>query len=147
MLSFFSSLRQQHRNTDGVHDPPLVADQIAHVDEIVRSVGPTSVDGLAVFTSLEASNALLLTMEAYVDDDGAGRRPLLGTSAPHDLQPLCHDAELWRNGGERKVSSLNVAIVSAEGGASSSFSAAGNWVALQGQVQQRHLVDPNAAMF
>ena len=92
MLSFFSSLRQQHRNTDGVHDPPLVADQIAHVDEIVRSVGPTSVDGLAVFTSLEASNALLLTMEAYVDDDGAGRRPLLGTSAPHDLQPLCHDA-------------------------------------------------------
>jgi hypothetical protein len=41
----------------------------------------------------------------------------LGTSAPHNLQPLCHDAELWRNGGrERKVSSLNVAIVSAEGG-------------------------------
>ena len=37
-------------------------------------------------------NALLLTVEAYVDDDGAGRRPLLGTSAPHDLQPLCHNA-------------------------------------------------------
>ena len=64
MVSFFSSLLQQHRNTDGVHDPPLVADRIAHVDEIVRSVGPTSVDGLAVFTSLEASNALLLTVEA-----------------------------------------------------------------------------------
>ena len=31
MVSFFSSLRQQHRNTDGVHDPPLVADRIAHV--------------------------------------------------------------------------------------------------------------------
>jgi hypothetical protein len=84
MVSFFSSLRQQHRNTDGVHNPPLVADLIAHVD----SVGPTLVDGLAVFTSLEASNALLITVEAYVDDDGAGRRPLLGTLAPHDLQPL-----------------------------------------------------------
>ena len=36
MVSFFSSLRQQHCSTDGVHDPPLVADRIAHVDEIVR---------------------------------------------------------------------------------------------------------------
>ena len=76
MVSFFSSLCQQHRNTDSVHDPPLIANRIAHVDEIVRSVGPTSVDGLAVITSLKASNALLLTVEAYVDDDGAGRRPL-----------------------------------------------------------------------
>ena len=75
MLSFFSSLRQQHRNTDGVHDPPLVADQIAHDDEIVRSVGPTSVDGLAVFTSLEASNALLLTTKLYYPLANVGRWP------------------------------------------------------------------------
>ena len=33
MVSFFSSLRQQHRNTDGIHDPPLAADRIVHVDE------------------------------------------------------------------------------------------------------------------
>ena len=36
MVSFFSSVRQQHRNTDVLHDPPLVADRIAHVDKIVR---------------------------------------------------------------------------------------------------------------
>ena len=75
-------------------------------------------------------------------DDGAGRRPQLGTSAPHNLQPLCHDAELWRNGGrERKVSSLNIAIVSAKGGASSLFF---SWVAF---TEERHLVDPHAAIF
>jgi hypothetical protein len=91
---------------------------------------------------LEASNALLLTVvEAYVDGRRC-REEQLGTSAPHDLQPLCHDAELWRNGGrERKVSSLNVAIVSAEGGASSLFF---SWVA---STERHLLVDPHAAIF
>ncbi len=37
--------------------------------------------------------------------------------------------------------------VSAGGGASWSFSAAGDWVALPGQVQQRHLVDLHAPVF
>ena len=70
---------------------------------------------IAIFTSLESSNALL-TVEAYhhvAADGGDTTTPsLLGSSAPHDLQPLCRDTELWRNGGDgKKVSSLDVAIV------------------------------------
>ena len=79
---------------------------------------PAAADGVAIFASLEASNALL-TVEAYASDDGS---LLLGSSAPHDLQPLCDDAELWRNGGEKKVSSLDVAIVAAADDAAASSS-------------------------
>ena len=78
---------------------------------------PAAANGVAIFASLEASNALL-TVEAYGDDGSQ----LLGSSAPHDLQPLCDDAELWRNGGEKKVSSLDVAIVAAADDAAASAS-------------------------
>jgi hypothetical protein len=96
MVSFFSSVRQQHRNTDGLHDPPLVADRIAHVDKVVRSVGPTSVDGLAVFTSLEASNVLLLTVEA--EETAVGN---VGASGPPAALSQCGIVE--ERGGKEGV--------------------------------------------
>ena len=71
------------------------------------------------------------TVEAYVDDDGAGRRPLLGTLTPHNLQPLCHDAELWRSVGGKEGVVVKRSHRIREGGASLSFSAVGDWVALQ----------------
>lgn len=67
---------------------------------------PGAEGGVAKFESIETSNALL-TVETY-SKDGASK---MGASAPHDLMPLCQDMELWRKGGEKKMSTLNVAIV------------------------------------
>lgn len=78
-------------------------------------LNPTAVEGLAVFSSLESLNALL-SVEAYaLDGAELSGRKLLGTSVPHDLQPLCSDNELWRKGGTKMVSSLDVAIVAGGG--------------------------------
>jgi hypothetical protein len=82
--------------------------------KVYDPLNPTAEESLAVFTSLETSNALL-TIEAYaLDGSETSGRKLLGASAPHDLQPLCYDAELWRKGGEKKVTSLDVAIIAGD---------------------------------
>jgi hypothetical protein len=84
------------------------------VTKVYDPLNPTAEESLAVFTSLETSNALL-TIEAYaLDGSETSGRKLLGASAPHDLQPLCYDAELWRKGGEKKVTSLDVAIIAGD---------------------------------
>ena len=70
MVSLFSSLR----NADGVHvhlSLPIESRTLTKL--YVR--WPTSVDGLAVFTSLEASNALLLTTKLYYPLANVGRWP------------------------------------------------------------------------
>lgn len=72
---------------------------------------PTAEGSVAKFESIETSNALL-TVEAYSDGEA---RKILGASAPHDLLPLCQDMELWRKGGEKKSSTLEVAIVAEKG--------------------------------
>ena len=84
------------------------------VTKVHDPLNPTAMESLAIFSSLETSNALL-TVEAYaLDGAKASGRKLVGASAPHDLQPLCCDAELWRKGGEKKVSSLDVAIIAGD---------------------------------
>lgn len=62
--------------------------------QVYDPLNPTAKEGVAIFSSLETSNALL-TVEAYaLDGSESSGRKLLGASAPHDLQPLCYDAEL-----------------------------------------------------
>lgn len=170
MVSFFCSLR----NADGVHDPPLVADRIAHVDKIVRPLANIGrwPRRLHVLGGIERSpphdeivlsigQRRLMASPSFHVRGGIEHSPPRGRGGVRrwtttvqggdrswerrrlttSRQPLCHDAELWRNGGrERKVSSLNVAIVSAEGGASSLF------FSLVASTE-RHLVDPHAAIF
>lgn len=84
------------------------------ITQLFDPLNPTAEEGLAKFESVEISNALLM-VETYTDDaDGDGLKKL-GVSASHDLLPLCQDMELWKRGGEKKSSSLEIAIV-AEGG-------------------------------
>ncbi|KAL7549772.1 hypothetical protein ACHAWF_013034 [Thalassiosira exigua] len=71
---------------------------------------PAAEGSLAEFESVETSNALL-TVEAY-DADVSSK---LGESAAHDLLPLCQDMELWKKGGDKKTSMLEVAIIAEEG--------------------------------
>jgi hypothetical protein len=90
--------------------------EVRTITQLYDPLNPTAESGLATFESVEISNALL-TVETYgggddVDGDGLKK---LGVSASHDLLPLCQDMELWKNGGEKKSSSLEIAIV-AEGG-------------------------------
>lgn len=88
--------------------------EVRTITQLYDPLNPTAEEGLAKFESVEISNALL-TVETYVDGtDGDGLKKL-GVSASHDLLPLCQDMELWKRGGEKKLSSLEIAIV-AEGG-------------------------------
>ncbi|KAL9190195.1 hypothetical protein ACHAXT_007406 [Thalassiosira profunda] len=70
---------------------------------------PAAEGSVAAFESIETANALL-TVEVYSQDGSK-----VGSSAPHDLLPLCQDVELWRKGGEKKASTLEVAIVEDKG--------------------------------
>lgn len=88
--------------------------EVRTITQLYDPLNPTAEEGLAKFDSVEISNALI-TVETFVDGaDGDGLKKL-GVSASHDLLPLCQDMELWKNGGEKKLSSLEIAIV-AEGG-------------------------------
>lgn len=71
------------------------------ITKLYDPLAPDNAEGVAKFESVEISNALL-TVEVF---DGESK---LGVSAPHDLLPLCQ-------GGEKKVSTLEVAIVAEKG--------------------------------
>jgi hypothetical protein len=95
--------------------------EVRTITQLYDPLNPTAEEGLAKFESVEISNALL-TVETYVENGdvnngngGDGLLKKLGVSASHDLLPLCQDMELWKKGGEKKSSLLEIAIV-AEGG-------------------------------
>ena len=74
------------------------------ITKLYDPLDSTAEGSAAKFESIETSNALL-TVEAYANEDGSGK---LGVSAPHDLLPLC-------KGGEKRISTLEMAIVSENG--------------------------------
>lgn len=78
------------------------------ITQLYDPLNPTAEEGLAKFECVETANALL-TVEAYDSSK------ILGVSAPHDLLPLCQDMELWRKGGAKKTSTLDIAIVAETG--------------------------------
>ena len=80
------------------------------ISQLFDPLNPTAEESIAKFESVETSNALL-TVEAYSKDDLCK----LGVSAAHDLMPLCQDMDLWMKGGDKKVSTLEVAIVAEKG--------------------------------
>lgn len=84
--------------------------EVRTITQLFDPLNPTAEESLAKFESVEISNALL-TVETY-SDDGVRK---LGVSATHDLLPLCQDMELWKKGGEKKSSSLEMAIVAEVG--------------------------------
>lgn len=81
------------------------------ITQLFDPLNPTADESLAIFESVETSNALL-TVEAYSSQDTTSK---LGVSAAHDLLPLCQDMELWRKGGEKKTTTLEIAIVAEKG--------------------------------
>ena len=81
------------------------------ITQLFDPLNPTADESLAIFESVETSNALL-TVEAYSDKDASTK---VGVSAAHDLLPLCQDMELWRKGGEKKTTTLEIAIVAEKG--------------------------------
>lgn len=85
------------------------------ITKLYDPLDPADEEGVAKFDSIETSNALLIVDVLSINDDDESSTRKIGTSAPHDLQPLCQDMELWREGGEKKKVELDVVIVS-EGG-------------------------------
>jgi len=81
------------------------------ITQLYDPLNPTEEGSFAKFESIETSNALL-TVEVYSNDEPSRK---VGVSAPHDLMPLCQDLELWKKGGEKKSSTLEVAIVAEKG--------------------------------
>ena len=64
--------------------------------------------GVVTFEQLETSNALL-TIEAFSNNSGDDVLVKVGTSAAHDLLPLCQDIDV---NGEKITSTVEIAIVS-----------------------------------
>jgi len=79
------------------------------ITQLFDPLNPTAEESLAIFESVETSNALL-TVEAYSKDASTKL-----VSAAHDLLPLCQDMELWRKGGDKKTTTLEIAIVAEKG--------------------------------
>ncbi len=77
------------------------------ITKLYDPLNPTAEEGLAKFESVEISNALLTVEAFYTSGDESGEKKL-GVSAPHDLLPLCQ-------GGEKKSSMLDIAIVAEKG--------------------------------
>lgn len=80
------------------------------ITQLFDPLNPTADESLAIFESVETSNALL-TVEAYSSKDASSKL----VSAAHDLLPLCQDMELWRKGGEKKTTTLEIAVVAEKG--------------------------------
>lgn len=81
------------------------------ITKLYDPLDPTAEGSLGKFDAIETSNALI-TVEAFSSGDSPRK---LGESAPHDLLPLCQDVELWRKGGEKKSSTLEIAVVAGKG--------------------------------
>jgi len=80
------------------------------ITQLFDPLNPTAEESLAIFESVETSNALL-TVEAYSSKDTSTKL----VSAAHDLLPLCQDMELWRKGGEKKTTTFEIAIIAEKG--------------------------------
>ncbi|KAK1748534.1 hypothetical protein QTG54_000473 [Skeletonema marinoi] len=76
------------------------------ITQLFDPLDPTAEGGIVTFEQLETSNALL-TIEAFSGADDALVK--VGTSAAHDLLPLCQD-------GEKNSSTVEIAIVSESSG-------------------------------
>eukprot|EP00577_Skeletonema_sp_RCC1716_P019075 CAMPEP_0113375322 /NCGR_PEP_ID=MMETSP0013_2-20120614/2043_1 /TAXON_ID=2843 ORGANISM="Skeletonema costatum, Strain 1716" /NCGR_SAMPLE_ID=MMETSP0013_2 /ASSEMBLY_ACC=CAM_ASM_000158 /LENGTH=331 /DNA_ID=CAMNT_0000257347 /DNA_START=73 /DNA_END=1068 /DNA_ORIENTATION=+ /assembly_acc=CAM_ASM_000158 len=76
------------------------------ITQLFDPLDPTAEGGIVTFEQLETSNALL-TIEAFSGADDALVK--VGTSAAHDLLPLCQD-------GEKSSSTVEIAIVSESSG-------------------------------
>jgi len=100
-------------STFKVHVSSPIEEQL--ITKLYDPLDPTSEGSIAKFDSIEVSNALLTVevLSSGEDGDGDAKQIVLGASAPHDLLPLCQDMELWRKGGEKKSSTLEIAIVAA----------------------------------
>ena len=78
------------------------------ITKLFDPLDPTSEGGIATFEQLETSNALL-TIEAFSSAGEDGELLKIGTSAAHDLLPLCQDID---ENGEKKTSKVDIAIIS-----------------------------------
>jgi len=76
------------------------------ITQLFDPLDPTAEGGIVTFEQLETSNALL-TIEAFSSADDTLVK--VGTSAAHDLLPLCQD-------GEKSSATVEIAIVSESSG-------------------------------
>jgi len=78
------------------------------ITQLFDPLDPTAEGGIVTFEQLETSNALL-TIEAFSNDGEDDVLVKIGTSATHDLLPLCQDIDV---NGEKISSTVEIAIVS-----------------------------------
>lgn len=78
------------------------------ITKLFDPLDPTAEGGIVTFEQLETSNALL-TIEAFSSNGEDDTLVKVGTSAAHDLLPLCQDIDV---NGDKISSTVEIAIVS-----------------------------------
>ena len=78
------------------------------ITKLYDPINPTAEGGIVTFEQLETSNALL-TIEAFSSNGEDDDLAKVGTSAAHDLLPLCQDIDA---NGDKISSTVEIAIVS-----------------------------------
>ncbi|KAL7444508.1 hypothetical protein ACHAXM_009367 [Skeletonema potamos] len=78
------------------------------ITQLFDPLDPTAEGGIVTFEQLETTNALL-TIEAFSNSGEDDVLVKVGTSAAHDLLPLCQDIDV---NGEKISSTVEIAIVS-----------------------------------
>lgn len=95
-----------HPSTFKVHLSSPIEERT--ITQLFDPLDPTAEGGIVKFERLETSNALL-TIEAFCNNGDDDILVKVGTSAAHDLLPLCQDLDV---NGDKISSTVEIAIVS-----------------------------------